>query len=237
MVRHATYGRRNSNPSTPKRKVDMDISIDIREPQWIIDQFKQSCNTDRIRIEAFEVGDYFVGDTIGIERKAVHDFVLSIPKVFSQVQELKDNFNIPYLLLEGDFSLLFGTRSQISPNAILGALISVKAHYDVNIMFTNQAMVVQTILALFEKHTDGKAIPYRPIRPKPSITDHQLHILTSLPSVGEKTARELLERFNTPVNAIRNIDDWTKVRGITPQRARKIKEILYQGEPDDTWEV
>lgn len=235
MGRNVRYGRENLNP--PKCKVDMDISIDLREPQWIIDQFKQICNPDKLRIEPFEVSDYFIGDRIGIERKSVHDFVLSIPKVFSQVQELKDNFAIPYLLLEGDFSLLFGTRRQMSPQAINGALVSVKAHYDVNIMFTNQAMIIHTILAIFEKHTDGKAIPYRPIRPKPSITDHQLHILTSLPRVGEKTARALLEEYETPVNAIRNIDDWSKIKGITPPRARKIKEILYQGEVDDTWEV
>jgi ERCC4-type nuclease len=229
--------RNKKRKSQDVRKVDFGLSIDIREPQWIIDQLKERCDPEQLRIEMFEVGDYFYGGKIGIERKSATDFILSIPKVFHQVQELKRAFEIPYLLIEGDYSLLFGTRRKMSPKAIVGALCSIKAHYDVNVMFTNQQYLVDTILTLVEKHTDEKAVPYRPLRPQPSTSDYQINILTSLPYVGETTAKLILNEFGSPLNALTNIDRWSKIPRITALRLRKIREVLNEGDPEDTWEV
>lgn len=233
---HKRYKKRTL-PEMPDQRVKVELSIDLREPQWLIDAFKMACDPDLLHIGVFEVGDYFYGKKLGIERKSPTDFVMSIPKVFAQVQELRGAFEIPYLLIDGDFSLLFSTHRHISPRAIIGALTSIKAHYDVNIMFTNQAHIVNTVLSLIEKHTDSTAVPYTPMRPRPTNEDYQVHVLTSLPHVGPATAKDILKRYGSVMNAFRHVEEWAKVPRITAERQREIAKILSEGSDDEAWEL
>ncbi|MFW9850154.1 MAG: ERCC4 domain-containing protein [Candidatus Thorarchaeota archaeon] len=57
--------------------------------------------------------------------------------------------------------------------------------------------------------------------------DEQEFFLAGFPGVNVVRARALLEKFGTPVDAIRNVDDWGDVPGIGPKTVTSAKKLLY----------
>jgi len=96
------------------------IFIDSRENS-IIEYFKQyDCV---IQKKMLLYGDFLVSDRVCIEKKTVNDFIQSITdkRLFQQLKLLKENFEKPILIIEGENSL-YGT---LQPNIIRGALSSI----------------------------------------------------------------------------------------------------------------
>lgn len=176
-------------------------------------------------VAQYEVADYFMGSTVGIERKTTGDFVQSIPRVLQQVEELHENFDYPYLLLEmKEFDDLFWVR-EMSDNSIIGALTSISAHRGVYIMPTNKEWLVRSIISIFKHHITPQTTQYIPIRPKANMQDKQQALLRSLPYIGSGKARELLSNYKSPAHAFKDIRNWG--RGMTKKRREELGKIIY----------
>ena len=51
--------------------------------------------------------------------------------------------------------------------------------------------------------------------------------LVSLPNIGREKATAILDAYQTPMNALINVDDWSKaVNGLGPVITNKVKEVL-----------
>ena len=65
------------------------------------------------------------------------------------------------------------------------------------------------------------------IRKSNDIQNQQLSSLCSLPGVGEKTAKRMLEKFGTPFKVFTaSTADLSKIEGLGAARAKKIKKML-----------
>jgi ERCC4-type nuclease len=54
-----------------------------------------------------------------------------------------------------------------------------------------------------------------------------VYFVASLPSIGREKATALLKSYQTPLNAVINVDDWSKsVHGLGPVISNKVKEVL-----------
>jgi ERCC4-type nuclease len=60
-----------------------------------------------------------------------------------------------------------------------------------------------------------------------TISDAQLYFVASLPNVGREKALSILKSYQTPLNALINVDDWPEtVHGLGPKISSKVKEVL-----------
>jgi len=60
-----------------------------------------------------------------------------------------------------------------------------------------------------------------------TLADAQLYFVASLPNIGREKALAILKSYETPMNALINVDGWTKeVYGLGPIISRKVKKVL-----------
>lgn len=89
-----------------------------------------------IKFRVIEVGDYIISQRIGVERKTIKDFIKSIydGRIFDQISRLKEKFEIPVIVVEGDLNdlILFVDN----PNVFRGALISLVLFNNTKIFFS-----------------------------------------------------------------------------------------------------
>jgi ERCC4-type nuclease len=60
-----------------------------------------------------------------------------------------------------------------------------------------------------------------------SISDAQVYFIASLPNIGREKAVAILKSYQTPINALMNVNDWPEtVYGLGPIISNKAKEVL-----------
>ena len=78
-----------------------------------------------------------------------------------------------------------------------------------------------------EQIVEKRAPAVHPFKKVDTVADAQLYFLASLPNVGREKALSILKSYQTPLNALINVDDWPEtVYGLGPIISRKAKEIL-----------
>lgn len=184
-----------------------------------------------IKVKQLDVGDYVLSDQIVVERKTISDFLQSIVdgRLFSQLVSISSNYDRPLLLLEGDLDDLF-TERDIHRNAIIGALTSIATTYRVPILFASDAVETAEYLFVIAKREQlgkDKDIKLRIGRKGLTLSEQQQFIVESLPLVGPKMARKLLEKFGSIEKLINaNIKELQELENMGPKKAENIKKVL-----------
>lgn len=153
-----------------------------------------------LEIKTIHVGDYVVSDRVCIERKTVSDFESSLinGRLFDQIKRLKENYQFPILLLEGDPELF-----RLKSTVINGAIAKLYIYYGINAICTyspqNTAEMIVRIAK--QEQDDGQREP----SPKGGARAHtkaqfQEYVIGNLPGVGPKIAKALLEHFGSIKN-------------------------------------
>ncbi len=151
-----------------------------------------------VEVRKLDVGDYIISDRVGIERKCSEDFINSLinNRLFDQANRLKDAFEKPVLIIEGDiFAYNF------NKNALISCLISLSLDYNLRIFFTKDKR--ETALFIYHmarrEQFERKSRPKLRHKPKMlSLREKQLFLIMGLPYIGEKLAFLLLKKFKTP---------------------------------------
>ncbi len=181
-----------------KRKEGVHISVDHREYRSLV--VRKLASKDVMVIpEQLEVADYVVSSRIGVERKQVDDFLNSLlnGKLFRQVQQLRQTYARPMLIIEGKG--LF-TKRNINPHAIFGSFISIIVDYGVSIITTESADDTADLLfvtAKREQRKMKKEVVLRGDKPPMSMDQHQQFIVEGLPMVSSVIAKRLLDYFGS----------------------------------------
>ncbi|MGK0209470.1 MAG: ERCC4-type nuclease [Patescibacteria group bacterium] len=177
------------NPEQP-------IIIDSREKNSMIlaNLLEKKAN---VKLEKLDIADYLIGD-IAIERKNINDLIGSMKsnRLQEQLENLKQH-TTPLLIIESFHT--YATHSNIHPNALNGIILSTILHHNIPIIYTdNQIHTAQILIQIAQKNTTTKATNPKKI---PKTLEHQqLFILESFPGIGPKTAKQLLEQFQTLKN-------------------------------------
>lgn len=183
----------------------------------------------RVSFSQLPVGDYIVSDRLCIERKTIRDFGSSIinSRLFDQAKRLSESFKKPILIIEGD-DLDF----MLSPNVLLGAITSLYVDYNIQILRSKDVEETTALITKIAEMEQGdeKREP-KIIGNKKAYTKSQwqLLILGSMPGIGPKLAKHLLNHFNTikeVVNA--SIEELKEVDKIGDKKAKRIHEILNE---------
>ena len=184
-----------------------------------------------VKIKQLEVGDYVLTDQIVVERKTVSDFLQSIVdgRLFAQLVSTASNYDKPLVIIEGNYDELF-TERDMHRNAILGALTSIATTYRVPVLFTADAAETAEYLYVIAKREQlGKDSEIRLRVGRKGLTtgEQQQFIVESLPLVGPKMAKKLLEKFESIKGILEaDIKKMQEVENMGPKKAKQIRDII-----------
>jgi len=213
---------------------------DQNEPMIIVDSREASSASKivkgliehgaQVKTESLEKGDYILSDQCAVERKTVHDFVYTLTHryLFEQLFKLKEVYPKTLILLEGYLPVIY-KYSRIQPAAIWGAMFNLARN---GIAIINTTSYKETVDFLYvaarqEQITEKRALTVHPFKKVDTISDAQLYFVASLPNVGREKALAILKSYQTPLNALTNVDDWPEiVHGLGPKISNKVKEVL-----------
>jgi Fanconi anemia group M protein len=183
-----------------------------------------------VKTEVLEKGDYILSDECAVERKTVQDFVYTLTRryLFEQLFRLKDVYPRSLILLEGYLPIIY-KFSHIQPAAIWGAIFNLAKN---GVAVVNTASYKETIDFLFvaarqEQIVEKRAPIVHAFKKCDTLADAQVYFMASLPNIGREKAVAVLKSYQTPLNAVINVDDWPKtVRGLGPVINNRVKEVL-----------
>lgn len=203
------------------------IIIDDRERKSGIPELLQSIGLN-IEMKTLPVGDYIVAPETVVERKNIRDLLASIfdGRLYEQCSRLKENFENPIVLMEGNVDEI----DEITENPLIfyGAISSVLIDFKIPIIPTPNAEHSAKLLVSMCSRKDNQKGPFlKKIKKSNNIENQQLSILYSIPGVGEKFAKRMLEEFGTPLKVFSaSASELAKIDGFGETRAKKMKSIL-----------
>lgn len=186
----------------------------------------------RIKTNPLSKGDYILSDLCAVERKTVKDFVYTLTRryLFDQVFGLKDLYPTAIVLLEGYLPIIY-KFTRVNPSAVWGAMFALARQGIALVHTTNWKETVDFLYtAAKQEQIVEKRIPaVHAAKKTDTLADAQLYFVASLPNIGREKALAILKSYETPMNALINVDGWTKeVYGLGPIISRKVKKILNE---------
>jgi ERCC4-type nuclease len=204
----------------PENKVV--VICDYREKE-VIDSLKNLGAI--VNDQALDVGDFICSERACIERKAYSDFVGSIidGRIFEQVANLKENFAVPVVIIEGY------SYNRISDNALKAAIASLLVNYGVSLIASkNPADTAKIIFWIAKKEqAAGKELVIKFGRKPKDLKRLKESMVGGLPGVSVVLARRLLEKFGSVEKVFAASEsELQSVEGIGEKLAKKIKNTL-----------
>jgi ERCC4-type nuclease len=183
-----------------------------------------------VKTATLEKGDYILSDECAVERKTVHDFVYTLTRryLFEQLFRLKDVYPKSLILLEGYLPIIY-KFSHIQPAAIWGAMFNLAKNGMalVNTSSYKESIDFLYVAAKQEQIVEKRVPTVHAFKKCETLSDAQVYFIASLPSIGREKATAILKSYQTPLNAVINVDDWSKtVHGLGPVISNKVKEVL-----------
>ncbi|WP_126448045.1 ERCC4 domain-containing protein [Sulfuricystis multivorans] len=202
------------------------ITVDSRETRsGIALKLK---NIPGVSLEQAELtsGDYLIGTSVAVERKAASDFVISLMegRLFDQLARMVIEYERAIVLVEGN---IYETRSAISPESLDGALSYISLLSGASLIHSPSLARTPFILHRMALHVQNGLGYEIPLRAKPKGLTAAQYILEGLPGVGPKLAQALLAHFGTPravFSATR--EELLQVKGLGPKSADTIISAL-----------
>jgi ERCC4-type nuclease len=183
-----------------------------------------------VKTQLLEKGDYILSDECAVERKTVNDFVYTLTRryLFEQIFTLKDVYPKSLVVLEGYLPIIY-KYSNINPSAIWGAMFNLAKN---GISLVNTSSYKETIDFLYtaarqEQIVEKRSPVVHAFKKCETLSDSQVYFVASLPNIGREKATAILDAYQTPMNALINVDDWSKaVHGLGPVITNKVKEVI-----------
>jgi len=161
-------------------------------------------------------------------------------RLFDQCQRLKEHYQFPILLIEGDvdeieeliefyFKNRNGNMEKKSGGTwFYGVISSVVIDFRIPIIHTPNALhSTKLLISMCTRKETIKGPFLKKIKKSSDLQIQQLSVLSSLPGVGEKIAIRMLEKFGTPLKVLSaSTTELSKITGLGEARAKKLKKIL-----------
>ena len=162
---------------------DIRIVIDERERKSGIPKLLKAIGVN-VELKTLPIGDYIVSPETVVERKSIHDLMSSIfdGRLFDQCNRLKDHFQFPIILLEGDVDEIESITE--NPLVFYGALSTVAIDFKIPIIPTpNASHTAKLLISLSSRKESVKGPLIKKIKKSNNIQKQQLSVLCSLPGV------------------------------------------------------
>jgi len=155
-------------------------------------------------------------------------YTLTRRYLFEQLFRLKDVYPKSLIVLEGYMPIIY-KFSNIQPASVWGAIFNLAKN---GIAIVNTASQKETVDFLYtaarqEQIVEKRSAVVHAFKKCDTLSDAQVYFIASLPSIGREKATAILDSYQTPLNALINVDDWSKsVTGLGPVITSRVKEVL-----------
>ncbi|MCD6493575.1 MAG: DEAD/DEAH box helicase [Archaeoglobaceae archaeon] len=204
------------------------IFVDSREAKSGIVKHLYELGVD-VKIKNLEVADYVVSDRVAIERKTVEDFVESLiskERLFDQLLRLKNSYQKPLLIIEGE-SLY---KKNVHPNAIRGAIAAIAVDLGIPIIYTpNSKETAEFIVAIAKREQEIKdrQVSLHAGKTKRSLKEQQEYVVSAISDIGPVIAKNLLDKFKTIEKiATASEEELRKTPKVGKKTAEKIRKLM-----------
>jgi Fanconi anemia group M protein len=203
------------------------VFIDTREAaSGIVEYFGQyDCEVQK---KMLLLGDFVLSDRVVVERKVTQDFIKSIidKRLFQQLSAMKENFEKPILIIEGEESLY----GYLQPNIIRGALAAITVDLSIPIIWTRDMADTAGVIywiARREQFQEKREAVLRNKKNPETLEEKQEYLVSSLPGISRVRAKALLEHFKSPQYVFNaSVKELQEVKGIGKKIAEKIKKVI-----------
>ncbi|MBI5872123.1 DEAD/DEAH box helicase [archaeon] len=212
------------------------IYIDSREKGSGLAKHLVEIGMDVI-VQRIDIGDFILSKDVGIERKTRQDFVNSIieKRLLPQIKSLKENFEKPILIIEGNEDL-YSIRA-VHPSAIQGMLASIAVDFNIPILYTKDCHDTAELLkAIALREQEEKKNDFSSVKKRKPLTtkEQQEFIVESFPNIGPNVAKSLLKNLKS-IKRIVNAEEkeLKDVDGIGKKIADSLKKVFeeeYEGD-------
>lgn len=204
------------------------IIIDTRESSEIIRTMFDTQDEFDIVHEKLEVGDIAYKNCC-IERKTPSDFMSSIrhSNFWNNLIALKENYKIPLVWIDGscdDWKRIFARIRNNAFNSYNGAKAAIAMMNIPICEFQKVSDAAQFFMTIFNKMSDD-TIYQTPLEIKKkgvSVTELRLKSIACIPTIGMKGALNLLEKYTTIDNLIKD------AKHSDTALMEKIKKFYYE---------
>ena len=225
-------------PQKPLPAEGIRILADNRESPSLINRYLEELGAEVVK-KNLEVGDYIASERVGIERKRIQDFLQSITdqRIFRQLSNLRESFECPVLMIEGNPELLF-LESRMHENAIRGVLAHIAVDSKIPIIWTQNSRVSAALIfwiARREQVKKSNCISIRPSKKAKTHAQKQEFLVAGLPHVNTVLSRRLLKKFRTVKKLFNAKPEKLKgIEGLGEEKAKGIWELINKeyGEED-----
>jgi ERCC4-type nuclease len=202
------------------------IFADYREREIISHLKKMDVIVNEMNLK---VGDFIVSDNrVVIERKTHSDFVSSLidGRLFEQMKSMRENFNIPVIIIEGS------SNRQINENALRAATSTLIVYFNVSLLNTKNSL--DTAKAIYwiarkEQEENKQSVSFKVGKKPKEMRELQERILCSLPGINRVMSKRLLENFGSVEKVFMSDEkELRKVKGIGKGLASRIRKILIE---------
>ncbi len=232
----ADFGERFNTEGQPE------VYIDTRESKSRMTKKLDRMKDITVKLETLDVGDYILSDRVGIERKTLDDFIQTLvggrgddtgKTLMGQIGDLADNYERSMLIIEGGDGIedLYG-RARVSENALRSTIISISVDFGVSIIFTQDkdetAEIIKQTARREQTDNDREVNPHSN-KKKDSLSEQQVYLVSSIPSLGPVTARTLLSEMGSVKNILNaSKSDLEDIEGIGEKTALKVVELASE---------
>ncbi|PLJ78147.1 ERCC4 domain-containing protein [Infirmifilum sp. NZ] len=187
----------------------------------------------RFEFRRLDVADYDVAGVYGIERKAPSDFLNSIldKRLFEQSRYLKQAYEVPIILIEGDLSAETRFR-EVSLNQAYGAMLALVEN-GVSVVHTGSPRETALFIYIAAKRAEKKDSRYAPpvkkkvLKVNTSIPVVQLNLIATLPGISYELAERILSEFKTPRRFFTaSAAELRRIPGLGPKKIQRILDVL-----------
>jgi Fanconi anemia group M protein len=204
------------------------VIVDYRENKHSIKNYLENFGAI-VKVLPLEVGDYICSERVCVEKKIGNDFVSSIidGRLFQQATELKDNFEKPVIIVEGDYY-----RENMNENAIKSALASIILNYEIPIIMTRGEEETARIifwLAKREQMISKIGIGIKGKKKPKRLNELQEYVLASLPGISTVLSKRILTKFKSIKNFVKAKEsEMMEVKGIGKVLAKRLYRLLNE---------
>jgi Fanconi anemia group M protein len=149
-------------------------------------------------------------------------------RIPQQLMALKENFDIPILVIEGSHNLY--TIRNFHPNAIRGMLASIAIDYQIPIIYTRNYRDTALLLMVIAKRMEKSYTMITLLKKRKPLTlkEQQELLIETLPGVGPSLSKALLKEFRS-VDKIMNAseEELQQAEKIGPKKAREIYKVIH----------
>jgi len=205
---------------------------------FLVDTRESRCNVPAllahagfvVKFRELSVGDYVLPGNCLVERKTAADLISSLfdGRLMKQLETLSSSSEAPTLVVES--SLAEELKRTRNPNAVWGALATATYSMGIHLFFTQSEGETAQLLSVVARHGRYRRPGYAHLRALPkggTQADQQLRVVSSLPTVGPRSAIALLKYFGT----VRNIftaseSQLAQTPGLGMKRVTRIRSLL-----------